>query len=199
MRKAATRDRHAAEVWGYRVLRWALALVFLYAGALKLADPRSFAVIIEAYGLVPDIFLMPLAVTLPALEVIAAIGLIMDLRGSLAAMSVLLGIFILVLGYGLYMGLDVDCGCFGPEDPEGKAYAGIRPAIYRDLLLAVGILILYAWRFWFRLAPVGVPMQRFFNLRRNKHAEIRSTVVRTGTHHDVGSHGIRAGSGQGQV
>jgi Methylamine utilisation protein MauE len=148
---------HRAEgFWLYRGVRWGLALVFLYAGVIKLADPVSFAVIIAAYGLVPEGLLMPIAVALPAIEIVAAIGLMFDLRGSLTLMAVLMMIFIAVLGYGLWMGLDIDCGCFGPEDPEGKAYAGMRPALYRDFVLTGGILLLYGWRHRFRIAPVRV-------------------------------------------
>jgi len=148
-------------VWLYRGIRWGLALVFLYAGLLKLADPASFVVIIEAYGLVPEGLLMPIAVALPSLEVLAAIGLMVDLRGSLTLMAVLMGIFIAVLGYGLWMGLDVDCGCFGPEDPEGRAFAGMRVALYRDFVLTGGILLLYGWRHRFRIAPVRVYLSGF--------------------------------------
>jgi len=149
--------RHRVDgIWLYRGVRWGLALVFLYAGLIKLADPTSFVVIIAAYGLVPEGLLMPIAVVLPALEVLAAIGLMVDLRGSLTLMAVLMAIFIAVLGYGLWMGLDVDCGCFGPEDPEGKAFAGMRAALYRDFVLTGGILLLYGWRHRFRIAPVRV-------------------------------------------
>ncbi len=147
-------------IWLYRGVRWGLALVFLYAGLIKLVDPTSFAVIIAAYGLVPESLLMPIAVVLPAIEVLAAIGMMVDLRGSLTLMAVLMAIFIAVLGYGLWMGLDVDCGCFGPEDPEGKAYAGMRAALYRDFVLAGGILLLYGWRYRFGIAPVRVYLSR---------------------------------------
>ena len=41
-------------------------------------------------------------------------------------------LFMAILGYGISMGLDVDCGCFGPEDPESKAFHGLRAALYRD-------------------------------------------------------------------
>ncbi len=160
-------------IWIYRSLRWGLALVFLYAGVLKLADPEAFAVIIEAYGLVPDELLMPLAVVLPALEVLAAVGLLLDLRGSLSMIAILLLIFIVVLGYGLWMGLAVDCGCFGPEDPEGRAYAGIRPALYRDFVLAGGILLLYVWRYVFRLSPIDVHLRRLFTKEEEKHEAAR--------------------------
>ncbi|MCB2170858.1 MAG: DoxX family protein [Deltaproteobacteria bacterium] len=148
-------------IWLYRGVRWGLSLVFLYAGLVKLADPASFVVIIEAYGLVPEGLLMPIAVVLPTLEVLAAIGLMVDLRGSLTLMAVLMAIFIAVLGYGLWMGLDVDCGCFGPEDPEGRAFAGMRAALYRDFVLTGGILLLYVWRHRFRIAPVKVYLSGF--------------------------------------
>jgi uncharacterized membrane protein len=148
-------------IWLYRGLRWGLALVFLYAGLIKLVDPASFAVIIAAYGLVPEGLLMPIAVVLPTLEVLAAIGLMVDLRGSLTLMAVLMAIFIAVLGYGLWMGLDVDCGCFGPEDPEGRAFAGMRTALYRDFVLTGGSLLLYGWRHRFRIAPVRVYLSGF--------------------------------------
>jgi rhodanese-related sulfurtransferase len=123
-----------------------LAAVFLYAGAAKLADPAAFAVLIDAYGIVPDGLLMPVAIGLPLLEVAAAVGLMADLRGSLAVVSGLLAIFMAILVYGIRMGLDVDCGCFGPEEIESRAYHGLRQALQRDLGLAFGVAYLYGWR-----------------------------------------------------
>ena len=120
--------------------------MFLYAGATKLADPRAFAALIDAYGIVPDPLLMPVAVGLPLLEVLAAIALMADLRGSLAFISGLTAVFIAILVYGIRMGLDVDCGCFGPEDIESRAYHGLRQALHRDLAMAAGIFYLYGWR-----------------------------------------------------
>ena len=123
----------------YSWLRWILAVIFLYAGGSKLADPQSFAVLIDAYGLVPGPLVMPVAIGLPALEVVAAAGLLVDLRGSLSVITILLLIFMAILGYGIYMGLDVDCGCFGPEDPEAKAFHGLREALFRDMGMMAAI------------------------------------------------------------
>ncbi|MBI5578995.1 MAG: DoxX family membrane protein [Deltaproteobacteria bacterium] len=133
-------------IWTYRLIRWLLSFIFLYAGATKLADPQAFAALIDAYGIVADPLLMPVAVGLPLLEVLAAIGLMADIRGSLAAVSGLMAIFITILIYGIRMGLDVDCGCFGPEDIESRAYHGLWEALYRDLVMATGIVYLYGWR-----------------------------------------------------
>jgi uncharacterized membrane protein YphA (DoxX/SURF4 family) len=148
-------------IWLYRGVRWGLALVFLYAGLIKLVDPTSFAVIIAAYGLVPESLQMPIAVVLPAIEVLAAIGLMVDLRGSLTLMAVLMAIFIAVLGYGLWMGLDVDCGCFGPEDPEAEAFHGLRQSLYRDLVMMAGVAFIYIYR-WLRTVRTAGRNDVFF-------------------------------------
>lgn len=133
----------------YGVIRCALAAVFIVAGSIKLADPVSFAVIVDAFGILPRGLLMPVATALPLLEVAAGFALLLDLRGSLAVLGGLVGLFLLVLGYAMALGLDVDCGCFGPEDPEGAAFGSIRPAFVRDLWMAAGVAYLYLWR-WFR-------------------------------------------------
>lgn len=133
-------------VWLYRLVRCVLSITFLYAGITKLVDPEAFGIIIDAYGLVPEYLIMPVAITLPALEVAAAIGLFFDVRGCLSAIASLLILFLGLLGYGIWIGLDIDCGCFAPSDPEARAYEGLRMAFYRDLLMAAGIFYMYLWR-----------------------------------------------------
>jgi uncharacterized membrane protein YphA (DoxX/SURF4 family) len=142
--------------WLYRVLRALYAILFLYAGVNKLFDPGSFAIVIDAFGLVPDILIMPIAVALPLLEILAAIGLIVDVRSSLAVVGGLLLFFLAVVGYGIWIGLDIDCGCFGLGDPEGEAYKSLRPAFYRNIALLAGTVYLYYWRFKRDLEPVRV-------------------------------------------
>jgi hypothetical protein len=101
---------------------------------------------------------MPIAVALPVLEIVAAVGLFFDVRGSLGALTGLLIFFMAVVSYGIWMGLDIDCGCFGPGDIEGEAYSGLRPALYRNLLLIVGIAYLYGWRFIRAVKPVRLEL-----------------------------------------
>jgi rhodanese-related sulfurtransferase len=166
-----------ASIWTYRLIRWLWSFVFLYAGATKLADPKAFAALIDAYGIVPDQLLMPVAVGLPLLEVATAIGLIADVRGSLAVISGLMAVFIAILVYGIRMGLDVDCGCFGPEDIEFRAYHGLREALYRDLVMAAGIVYLYGWR-RFRSAD---PMKLSQVLQRVMKGDLKmGTLAKTG-------------------
>ena len=134
-------------VWIYRLIRWTLATLFIWAGGRKLADPQAFGVVIRDFGIVPELSVMPIALFLPALEIIAAVGLIFNIRGSLAVVTGLLTLFILILGYGIWLGLDIDCGCFGPEDPESRAYSGLHSALYRDLVMMAAVFFLYFWRF----------------------------------------------------
>lgn len=134
-------------VWFYRLARWVISILFIWAGYTKLSDPQAFSVIIRDFGIVPELSVMPIAVILPVLEIVAAIGLVIDMRGSLAVITVLLALFILILGYGIWLGLDIDCGCFGPGGPESRAYNGLRSVLYRDLAMMAAVFYLYFWRF----------------------------------------------------
>ena len=143
--------------WPYVAIRYALAFVFIYAGAIKLGAPRAFATVIGGYGLVPESLLPTFSYLLPALEVAAGLALIFEIKGSLAAITALTLLFIAVLTYGIRLGLDVDCGCYGPHDPEATAYAGLRTALVRDAIMLCGVVYLYLWRSLNKGRLVGVP------------------------------------------
>ena len=139
-------DKIVFSIWPYRGVRTILAIIFLWAGVVKIFDRDAFAIILEAYKFLPDTWIMPVAVGLPAIEILAAIGLLFDVRGSLTTVTALLFLFLAILSYGIWLELDIDCGCFGPGDPEGEAYKGLRPALYRDLVMLAGAAYLYVWR-----------------------------------------------------
>ncbi len=133
--------------WLYGAGRIVLAGIFMWSGLAKIQDPQSFVVIIEAFGVLPEILLAPVAYFLPVVEIVAGMGLLMDLKGSLGLITGMLVLFMIILGYGLHMGLDIDCGCFGPEDPEAEAFHSLRPALYRDFIMMAGVAYLYVWRY----------------------------------------------------
>lgn len=136
--------------WAYRIPRVALGAVFVYAGAVKLADPAAFAALVGRYGMAPDILLPLIALGLPALEVLAGLGLILDVRGSLALVSAMLILFAFVLWFGALQGLDIDCGCFSSS--ELAEHGGLRQALYRDLMMLAVSAYLYYWRWLNRAA-----------------------------------------------
>jgi uncharacterized membrane protein YphA (DoxX/SURF4 family) len=159
--------------WPYLAVRLVLAAVFVYAGFTKLADPEAFATVIGGYGLLPRPLVPWTALALPALEVLAGLGLAFDVRGSLAAVGGMCLLFLAVLGYGMALGLDVDCGCYGPGDPEGQAYGGLRKAFVRDLFLMAGVAYAYVWR-----AKRKPGLRRLFRAgfqsNTNRQGEVRS-------------------------
>jgi|GEM_PF-286830 len=144
--------------WLYNLLRWGIGGIFIYAGTMKLVQPKFFAVLIDAYGIVPETLLLPLAVILSFSEMLAGMGLVFDIRGSLSVITALLGLFITILGYGIWMGLDVDCGCFGPEDTEAQAFHGLRLSFYRNMLMLAGIAFIYGWRNFRWIRPIKINM-----------------------------------------
>lgn len=131
--------------WLYLFVRIALALLFIYAGSLKLIDPKAFARAISHWGLVPEPLLPVVAIGLPALEVIAGLALFFDLRVGLYAVSGLLLFFVCVLAYGVLNDMNIDCGCFGPDELAEKK--GLAHAFYRDLVFLGAVAFLFWWRF----------------------------------------------------
>jgi uncharacterized membrane protein YphA (DoxX/SURF4 family) len=129
----------------YLLVKVILGGIFIYAGFIKLLDPRAFAHTIDQYGLLPEALLPAAAIGLPALELLAGVGLLFETRGALSTISILLLLFLAVLGYALWLELDIDCGCFTFE--ELSARDGVKTAFRRDLTLlaATGFL------FWRRL------------------------------------------------
>jgi len=129
--------------WLYHFLRLGLACIFIYAGFVKLLDPRTFAHAIAQYGLIPEGLLPLVAVGLPALELLAGAGLVFEVRGSLSIIAFLLLTFLLVLGYAIWQNLDIDCGCFTPAELD--AQQGLITAFRRDLIM-IGATLFLSWQ-----------------------------------------------------
>jgi hypothetical protein len=128
----------------YQLLRLGLGGLFVYAGFIKLMDPKAFAHSLAQFDLLPEPLLPLVAVGLPGIEVLAGGGLIFEVRGSLGAVLVLLGVFLLALGYAVLMEMDLDCGCFTVA--ELTAQTDVKQAFFRD----VGLVAVAAFLFWRR-------------------------------------------------
>jgi uncharacterized membrane protein YphA (DoxX/SURF4 family) len=128
----------------YRALRLGLAAIFILAGFLKLRDPGAFAHAIAQYDLVPNGAIPVLAIGLPAVELLAGLGLMLDLKGSLTVIAGLMLFFVGVLGYAILNDLDIECGCFTLE--ELRERTTVKQAFYRDLIMLAAIAFLYRWR-----------------------------------------------------
>lgn len=129
--------------WLFRVMRILLGCVFIVAGGSKLLAPRAFARVISAYDLLPEELLVFVALGLPALELLAGLGLLFNIRGSIKTVFALLAGFLLVLAYAILKNLDVDCGCFSQVEMDARS--SLRIAFIRDLGLIAISLYLIAW------------------------------------------------------
>jgi len=142
-----------SSIFIYRSFRILLSAIFLWSGISKLMDPNYFAFIIDGYGLLTDPLTMPAAIVFSIIEVLAGLGLLADIRGSLAVVTGLLASFMVILSYGVWLGLDIDCGCFGSEDPEIGAFSGLRTTLFRDIVMMLVIFYLYFWRHLHGMTP----------------------------------------------
>jgi len=118
----------------------ALGALFLLAARGKVADLEGFEETIARFGLVFDGAVGATAVALVAAEVGIGAALLVGWRRALHGATALLVLFLGVLAYGLWLGLDVDCGCFGPGER-----VGLGEALGRDLVLLAASGYLY-WR-----------------------------------------------------
>lgn len=126
------------------MIRWLLAVLFVVAGITKLSDVSAFASTISDFGLVHPVLELPTAVALSVCEIAAGCLLLFDLRGGLALSVALLCAFLAVLAYGIQIGLDIQCGCFG----AGRRH-DLPTAFRTDLALLLLCCYLYiARRTW---------------------------------------------------
>ncbi len=135
-----------ALLWLDRLGRWIISLIFIVAAVPKLLDIHGFAAIIDAYAVLPNSLLVPTAIVLPVLEIIFAVGLLLNYWQCKIGIGLMLLFFIVLLSYSIWQGLDIDCGCFGPEDPEHLAFRGLRVALVRDIVM----LIPLAYSLWYQ-------------------------------------------------
>ena len=133
-------------IWLYRLIRVFLGGMFLVAGIIKLTQPEVFAVTIDAFGLTPEEWSMPAAYLLPLVEIFCGVGLMLDLRWSLSGAALLDLFFMAVILYALNLGLDIDCGCYGPADPQAKAFGSLKTSLWRDM----GLMACAVYLFWYR-------------------------------------------------
>lgn len=102
--------------WVGLVARLVPGVVFLYAGITKITNIPAFALNIDAYQLLPELWMSDvLSYILPVVEILAGLLLIVGLltRGAAAVTLLMLVAFIIGIGWVWSQGINIDCGCFG--------------------------------------------------------------------------------------
>jgi uncharacterized membrane protein YphA (DoxX/SURF4 family) len=134
-----------AEWFFYHLTRILLALVFVYAGAVKMQDVVAFAGHVAAYQILPYAVNYLVAATLPYVEFMAGVLLLINIRvrPALIAIGGMNLVFMLAISSVLLRGLDIDCGCF---DPGGGQDVSAGMALLRD----IGLMGMVAVTWWLR-------------------------------------------------
>lgn len=124
--------------WLALPLRLYLGGVFIVACLHKIANPGVFALDVATYDLLPLVFVNPLAIVLPWVELVAGVLLVLGLRTRAAAalISGMMVMFLIAVIYALARGLETSCGCFASQslaqDPIGAT------TVLRDLAWLLG-------------------------------------------------------------
>lgn len=125
------------------VIKLTLGVTFIYSSYHKIADPAQFAKILYGYAMFPGASINILAITVPFVELIAGVTLILGMfqRSALLIINGLLLVFILMIGFNLLRGHQFDCGCFAFSN-QPHTLSNIYLLIRDFLLLASGIFLL---------------------------------------------------------
>jgi len=124
------------------ILRIALGIIFIYAGALKANNVVAFAGNIAAYQLLPYVANYAIAAILPWLEILCGLLMVTGwrVRGASALIILMNLIFIIALSAAIVRGLDIDCGCF-KQGGGNKTTAW--QALLRDMVLLSAAIPVY--------------------------------------------------------
>jgi len=137
------------------VVRLLLGLLFIYASLDKIADPPAFARIVYQWQTLGPVPSNLVAVTLPWIELLAGLVLLVGAwkREAAAVVAVMLIVFIAAAVWVLARGIDVDnCGCASVAVASAASTAPTWPPdwmrgvgwylITRNLVLLAGALLL---------------------------------------------------------
>jgi len=138
--------------------------LFIYASVYKIFDPAEFAQSIRNYLILPTAWTNIVGITLPWIEFVAGLLLILGIETAAAALIItgMLAVFLPALFYAYFTGLDIACGCFSAAaNSAGKIT--ILTLLRDSSLLLVVLFILVANRGHFQLigaSPTQEPAQQ---------------------------------------
>ena len=123
----------------YHVCRIVLGLIFIYASFHKIVRPDQFAESMGNYRILPHYLVNLFAITLPYVEALFGLLLILQLSTPAAALGldVLMIVFLGALISAFLRGIDTGCGCFSATAEP------ISPSqILRDIIfLCMGVYV----------------------------------------------------------
>ncbi len=146
-------ERRVYKIFLY-VVRICLGCIFIYSSIPKIRQPYDFLSSVYGYELVGVKLGMFVTMVFPWVELFAGICLVggIFVSGALLASSGMASIFTFVIGWALYMNLDISCGCFGSSSSELIDYW----TLIRALVILVAGLSAYILMLLFKCGE-GIP------------------------------------------
>ena len=125
-----------------RFCQIAIGAIFLYAALPKIGDVSAFAKQVHNYRMVPIALENLFAMTLPWIELVAGLGLVLGIRARAGATlsAGLMVVFLVAIGQAVARGLDIECGCFGTTDASQVGVKRLAEDVLFLALAAVGSL-----------------------------------------------------------
>lgn len=115
--------------------RLLVGVAFVWAGVTKIADAAAFEEGLVNYRMLPAGLIPIVAVTLPPIEVLAGLCLLVGFssRGAALLATGMLAVFTVAIVQAILRGIDVECGCFGAGSDAAASMGW--PEVARDLVL----------------------------------------------------------------
>ena len=126
--------------------------LLLWAGVGKALDRQGTLLSVDAYDVLPQAVVRPVAAALPWIEIAIGVFLVIGLfvRFAGVATAALVVVFLVGMGQAKARGLAIDCGCFGAGGSTGDGVS------WWDLLRDVPLLLVGAYLAWRPKGPLRV-------------------------------------------
>jgi uncharacterized membrane protein YphA (DoxX/SURF4 family) len=125
------------------LVRFALGGVFTVSGLAKIRQPYQFLADVYAYRLVDPNLGLIVATTLPWIELIVGLSLIVGFlsRGAMLAAGLMLVLFVWVQYQGVSEGIDTSCGCWGGLWDDRINYTTLARTSTLAVLAVAGVVL----------------------------------------------------------
>lgn len=123
-----------------RVCQVAIGVLMAWAGLAKIGNLHGFAEQLHNFRMMPVPVENLIAMSLPWIELLAALALIFGVRARAGALlsALLLGVFTIAVFVAMGRGLDIECGCFGTSDATRVGWGKIGQNLAMLALAVVG-------------------------------------------------------------
>jgi uncharacterized membrane protein YphA (DoxX/SURF4 family) len=135
-----------------------VGFVFVYASIYKIADPESFAKVIENYQVLPIFSINIVAITIPWIELIVGLFLIFGvlIKASSYITAFLMAFFSILVLLTIIRGIDISCGCFSSQVANP---IGWQKFIENIILFILSLLVYYS-------EDAYISVEKYFRMKK---------------------------------